>query len=114
MWNLERDELQQRIQSLERENLSRGSTIDNSSQEISKLKVKVKSLEIELLGTREAFSQKELLLREMEQAWNLAAGELHELKEAIIRTVIKLPGGNEVTLEEARGMVLTHEKIHGT
>jgi hypothetical protein len=31
--------------------------------------------------------------------------------EAVARTIIKLPGGNEVTIEEARGMVLAHEKV---
>lgn len=116
MWmtSHEAEELQREIRVQKDNNLMAQCEIGRLRSKAGHLQEQIEQLKAELEGAHGNILRNESLRQEIEQCRDATAQELQELKDAIARTIIKLPGGNEVTVEEARGMVLAHEKLQGS
>lgn len=85
--------------------------IERLQSKVGHLDSQIEQLKADVSGAQESLLRSNAIRDELEQARENTAQELQDLKDAIARTLIKLPGGHEVTVQEAQGIVLAHEKI---
>lgn len=105
------DELLSRIRRLDSELIGKEERINDLRRTVTQLEQQVKH-EQEAAGhaRREVDRVTEQYNETFERAETLAK-QLQELKDAMARTILKLPGGNEVSMSEAVGMVKTNDVI---
>lgn len=103
------EDLARAVNDQRNENYSLADQIRESKSKLDKKDAQIIDLSGQIRSLQDRLQEEKAAKEKAQDSCKTVTAEHESLKDTLLKTLVKLPGGNEATLTEAIGMVKTHE-----